>query len=172
MKTVFVGALLFYVIVCAGCGAKKTKQDGKAEPIKEATEEATKREFPEECKALEFINASMKIYTDCSVLLFIRVYQGKLPVSEGNEACENSFLKNMEPVENLKNQGKISSEFMTNVEEKMGEAGKVDEGICSPPAEADSSPMLVVEWFKGLPECMNKSWHQIYLELKSQYSCN
>ena len=155
MKTLFIGALLFCIIVCTGCGAKKTKHDGKAEPIKEATEEATKREFPEECKALEFINASMKIYTNCSVLLLIRVYQGKLPASEGNKVCENSFLKNMEPVESLKNQGKISSEFMINVEEKMGEA-KVDEGICSPPAEADSSPMLVVEWFKGLPTRMHE----------------
>ena len=168
MKNLFF--VLFCIIVCNSCGGK-TKVDRKEEAPKEVPKEAAQREFPEECKALEFVNASMEIYIACSALFLIRVYQEKLPASEGNKACENSFSKNMEPVEDLENQGKISSEFMTNVEEKIRELGKVNAGICSPPA-ADSSPEAVVNWLRGLSDCMQRAWNPVYQGLKVQYSCN
>ena len=164
MKALFIGGLLLCIVVCNACGGKRN-QDGKIEES-----EPVERGFIEECKALEWVDASMKKYINCFVLTLVEVVLEKLPASTTPEECERNWSNELTPVDNLQNQGKISLEFNSPEQLKtFDEAIKVQ---CAPPADADATSSIVVEWFKGLSGCMENIWNQDYLELKKQYNCS
>ena len=155
MKALFMGNLLFCIIVFNACGGKKIKVDGREEPVKEAIQ----KEFSEKCKAVKLIDTSMRNYADC----MIKVYKEPSPTTTKYQVCNDSVLKDVNRVKEGYNQRKISLEFFTNLLESMR---KTELEKCFSLADTDK--------VKGLSEseCMDRNWNQTYQGLKNQYSCD
>ena len=169
MKVLPIVGLLFCIIMCMGCGGKKTK-----------------KELTGECKAVEILNSGLEKSISCIAGLS-KVPPSTAIGSKQFEVCGNFTEYAKGAVLVSEEQGEIKVDFFDNFEKKIkkkeGETGTFCEveyntmdtkslSTLMPYEKYRIKGLIKVEELKGLTECWQDLWNNVYPELKTQYNCN
>ena len=139
MKSLFIsmGVLCFFLISCSKDKEKETST---------------------ECQAVEIINTSLKKGFACALEL-----PPEEPISDDDwvSSCAAFTLKAYKEVSALKDQEKISQEFLEDLQERT-----------LPVDECPGGPGELKQNLKAFTECGKQEWAIAYKELKTKYNCN
>ena len=141
MKNLFVVMVALFLFPI-GCSRDKDKE----------------KEISTECQAVEIFNSALEKGFACTLEL-----PPQEPISEEDwvSSCAAFTLKADKEVSALKEQGKISQEFLEDLQ-----------GRTVPLDECSGAPGEQEQDLKIFTECGQKEWAAVYKEFKTKYNCN